>query len=112
MSDTEPELPHDAPEAAEETVRAESEQPVRLQRSVRFGRVIVGTAVLGVVIAVFLTMLFPVNEAEYTLIQIVGFMALVGAAIGLAVGAILALVLNRIAGKQQGTAIAKRRDVG
>ena len=90
----------------------ETEQRVTIVRSVRFGRVIIGTAVLGIVIAVLLTLLFPVNEAEYTLAQIVGFMALVGAAIGLAVGSALALFLNWIAGKQHGTAIAKRRDVG
>lgn len=107
MSQIEPEGPQETPETV-----VESEQPVRVQRSVRFGRVIIGTAVLGALVATVLTLLFPVNEAEYTLTQIVGFMALVGGTVGLAVGSILALILNRIAGKQQGTAIAKRSDVG
>lgn len=107
MSDTAPETPQ---ENSDSSVTAE--QKVRIQRSVRFGRVIIGTAVLGALVATFITLLFPVNEAEYTLGQVVGFMALVGAAIGLALGAVFALVLNRIAGKQQGTAIAKHDDVG
>jgi len=87
------------------------EQSVRVVRSVRFGRVIVSGAVFGAVVAALLTLAFPVASANYTLGQAVGFMALIGAGIGLALGSIFALVLNRAVTNRTGTAVAKRSDV-
>lgn len=88
------------------------EERVEVVRSVRFGRVIIGTALLGVFVATVLTLSFPVASQDYTLGQVVGFMALIGAAVGLALGSGLALVLNRAVSKKRGTAVAKHSDVG
>lgn len=87
------------------------EQSVQVVRSVRFGRVIISGAVFGAVVAVLLTLAFPVASVDYTLGQAVGFMALIGAGIGLALGAIFALILNRAVANRSGTAVAKRSDV-
>lgn len=90
----------------------DTEQEVTLQRSVRYGRVLVGTAVLGAVVAALACLLFPIPEdAEYTMGQVVGFMALIGAAIGLAVGGVLSLVLGFVARRSAGTGIAIQTDV-
>lgn len=97
--------------AAEPTVSVTEEQ-VEVIRSVRFGRVIVGGAVLGAVIAALVTLSFPVASQDYTMAQIVGFMSLIGAGIGLALGGALSLILARVAAKRHGIAVAKRSDVG
>lgn len=103
--------------ASEEAVPAEPqvtvvEETVGVVRSVRFGRIIIGTAIVGAVIAALYTLSFPVLSVDYTMGQVVGFMALIGAAIGLALGSVLSLILSRVAAKRQGTAVAKRSDVG
>lgn len=79
------------------------EERVTIERSVRYGRLIVGGAVLGAVVMVVVSLVFPVlPQAEYTLGQIVGLMALYGAAGGLCLGALVSLGL---------AAIARRRHV-
>lgn len=102
---------HAAGELAEPTVVV-AEETVEVVRSVRFGRVIIGGAVLGAVLATLITLSFPVLSTDYTMGQAVGFIALIGAGIGLAVGSALALILARVAAKRHGTAVAKRSDVG
>lgn len=115
MSTPEAAMPTEDPgaaPAAPEQVETRTEVEVGLQRSVRYGRIIIGAAILGAVLAAIAALLFPVlPDAEYELGQIVGFMTLIGAAIGLALGAVLALVLGRIAKRQTGAAIAVRTDV-
>lgn len=89
-----------------------TEREVTLQRSVRVGRVIVGAAIAGALIAALLSFLFPVEEgADYTLGQVAGFAALIGAAIGLGVGGLLVMVLGAMAKRQRGTGIAIQSDV-
>lgn len=118
MSTTAPDPENESAVTANDASAAEPEEvfvveeTVRVERSVRYGRVVVGTAILGALVATFLTLAFPVASKEYTLGQVVGFMALVGAAIGLALGAVLSLILTRVARRQQGTAVAKHSDVG
>lgn len=105
---TEPEV---EPEAVEPVV-TEASREVTLQRSVRYGRVLVGTAALGAIIAMLLVLVFPVAEkADYTLGQAVGFMAVIGAAIGLGIGALLSLVLGVIARRSRGSGVAIQSDV-
>lgn len=99
------------PEAVEPVV-TEASREVTLQRSVRYGRVLVGTAALGAIIAMLLVLVFPVAEkADYTLGQAVGFMAVIGAAIGLGIGALLSLVLGVIARRSRGSGVAIQSDV-
>lgn len=103
--------PVDGEDTLEPVIR-ESEVEVGLQRSVRVGRVIVGSAIAGIIVAALLTLLFPVAEnAEYTLGQVVGFMALIGGAIGLGAGTVIALVLVSVAQRQRGAGVAIQSDV-
>jgi len=85
---------------------------VGLQRSVRVGRLIVVGIVAGVVIGIVLALLFPVQQgADYELGQAVGVAAVFGGAIGLGVGALLALLLGIVARRNRGEAIAVQTDV-
>ena len=90
----------------------EEQLEVSIQRSVRFGRlIIVGTGV-GAIIAVMVTLMFPVvPEALYEMRQIAGFMVVLGAAIGLLCGALLGLILNIFAKRRRGTGVAVHTDV-
>lgn len=106
----------EAPEAsetpdAEQTV-TETKQQVELVRSVRFGRILVVFSVLGGVLAALACVFFPVNpEQHYTLGQIMGFSAIIGAAIGLCIGALVSLMLGAAAKRRRGTAVAIQSDV-
>lgn len=101
------------PAAAESApVIEEAEREVTLQRSVRVGRVVIGAAIAGALIAMLLSLLFPVEEgADYTLGEVTGFAALIGAAIGLGVGGLLVIVLSAVAKRQRGTGVAIQSDV-
>lgn len=105
-------------------VEAEAETPIEpveiqhapievgLQRSVRFGRILIVGAGLGAILGIIASLFFPVVEgANYELGQIAGLMAVVGAVIGLALGGVLSLVLSVVARRQKGAAIAVQTDV-
>ena len=90
----------------------ETLQTVELQRSVRYARILIGGAVLGGLVAALVTLLFPIEEgALYTMGQVVGFMLLVGGIIGLALGAILSLVLTVIARRRRGSGVISVEEV-
>lgn len=107
--------PEVAAEHAHEPVEVEhAHAPVEaeLRRTVRYGRIIVSTIVLGVVIGVIASLFFPVAEdANYELSQIAGLMAVVGGVIGLVVGAIVSLLLGIAASRKRGAAIVVQTDV-
>lgn len=109
-----PEAPEPAAseQDAPEPVVTVTEEKVEVIRSVRFGRIIVGGAVLGAAVAALVTLSFPVVSQDYTMGQVVGFMSLIGAGIGLGVGGALSLILARVAARRYGTAVAKHSDVG
>lgn len=89
----------------------QSEQQVGIVRSVRFGRLMLVGAVIGAVVAVILTLTNPVAEdALYTMNQIAGFMLVIGAVIGFALGAFLGLLLNLSARRKHGTGTALRSE--
>lgn len=89
-----------------------SEQPVELQRSVRYGRVLIGAAILGAAILSLVSLILPLDpESEYSMAQIVGFMALIGAAIGLGIGALLSVALTLAAKRKSGSGVAIQTDV-
>lgn len=101
-----------ADEAEISVMVRETEQEVTLQRTVRFGRVIVTAIVLGAVVGALVATLFPVSEeAAYTLPQVAGFSALVGGVVGLVVGGALSLVLASIAKRGTGSGVAIQTDV-
>ncbi len=98
----------DAPESVTTTTTME----VGLVRSVRYGPILIGGAIVGAAIAAFAALLFPISEdAEYTMGQVVGFVAVLGGAVGLMLGAVLALVLGRVARRSKGAGIAVLTDV-
>jgi len=110
-AEPEPEPAEPEPEAAEPEV-VETEVRVMLQRSVRYGPVLVGFAVLGALAGVVACLLFPIaGDAEYTMAQVAGFMAMIGGAIGLLVGGVLALILTLVAKRRRGTGVAIQADV-
>lgn len=103
---TEPEI------IAPELVEHHTEMQVGLERSVRYGRIITTTIIVGAVLGVLISLLFPVaDSAMYELSQVAGLMLVVGGVIGLTVGAALSLVLGAIAKRQRGAAIAVQTDV-
>ncbi|MFC4223956.1 MFS transporter [Lysinibacter cavernae] len=90
----------------ETTVQTVEEQVV-LQRSVRYPRLMITGLVVGAVLGAIVTLFFPVSD-DYTIWQVMGFIALVGATLGLALGAVLALILDKIVSRKRGTATAVR----
>ena len=122
-SSTEPTAPEQAlpeaaqPEAAQveethEPIVTETQQNVELVRSVRYGRILVVFTVIGGLLAALACVFFPVNpEQNYTLVQIMGLMAMVGAAAGLCVGGLVSILLNLAAKRRKGTAVAIQSDV-
>lgn len=108
------------PEAAEpadaepvyEPVETRTTVEVGLVRAVRYGPIMIAGGVLGALVAVILALVFPVQEdAMYTVGQVAGFVAVLGGAIGIALGGLLAMLLNLSAKRQQGTAMAVLTDV-
>lgn len=81
-------------------------ETVRVRRAPRFGLFLVLGAFLGVVVAGILTVAFHGTDhpseigVQYTQLQVFGFLALAGVAVGLAVGAVVALVLDRTVGRR------------
>lgn len=99
-------------ELADEPTFVESEVEVGLERSVRFSRLLIVGAIVGVVVLTMISLSFPVTEeSQFTMPQVVGFMALVGAVLGLTLGGVLGLVLSAIAKRQRGTGTATQVDV-
>jgi hypothetical protein len=96
----------------DQPVVVEREVEVSVARSVRFGRVLIGSTILGAAVASLAAIFFPISaQADYSLRQIMGFMLLIGASIGLALGAILSLILAAAAKRRSGTAVAIQSDV-
>lgn len=95
-----------------EPVETRTTLEVGIERSPRYGAILIGGAVAGAVIAAVLTLLFPLAEdAEYTMGQAVGFIAILGAAAGLTLGGVLALILGAVSKRQRGSARAVQSDV-
>lgn len=89
------------------------EERVTIERSVRFGRLIIGGGVIGAVVLMLVSAVFPVlPEAEYTLGQVVGLMALYGAVAGMLLGALLALLLAAVSRRSRGEAVVQHDTVG
>jgi hypothetical protein len=88
------------------TVLDEQIETVRVRRVPKYGVFLVVGAALGVLVAMILTFAFQgtdqpsVTGVEYSQTQVFGFLALIGVAVGVAVGGIVALVFDRILGKR------------
>lgn len=91
---------------------SETQQSVELQRSVRIGRLLLVGAIAGAIIGALVTLMFKVPEgALYTVGQIAGFMLLIGGAVGLTLGGLLALILTAVAKRKRGTGVLQHTTV-
>jgi hypothetical protein len=80
---------------------------VRVRRSPKYGVFLLLGAALGILVAMILTFAFdgsalpsPNTNVEYTQLQVFGFVALICIPIGVALGGVVALVLDRIVGRR------------
>lgn len=102
----------EVPEAEAVPEVTETRVEVSLQRSVRYTRLLIVGAVLGAVALALASLAFPVApESEYTVGQIAGFMAVVGAVLGLALGSVLGLILGAAVKRRRGAGVAVQADV-
>ena len=96
------------PSAENEIVRAEA--TVTLHRAPRYRNFMLLGAILGVLLALILTVAFPENE-DYDRVQIFGFLLLGGVAVGTTLGAVVALVIDRIIGRSKMSVVADRLSI-
>jgi hypothetical protein len=91
----------ETPAAAPEPVQTQ----VVLRRSPRYSHFMILGAVLGAVAALILSFAFPANPT-YDRGQVFGYLLLVGVAVGVGLGALVALLLDRIVGRKGTSVIA------
>jgi hypothetical protein len=78
---------------------------VVVRRSPRYSHFMILGAILGAVAALILTFAFPANPT-YDRGQVFGYLLLVGIAVGVGLGALVALILDRIVGRKGTSVIA------
>jgi len=96
-------------QAAEEQATV-TEAAVRVQRSPRYFRFMITGAVVFAVVALILTYSFPENPT-YDRGAVFGFLLAICATIGVAIGALVALLIDRAATRRARTVQADRIDV-
>ena len=108
-----------APEGAEADASTQvatvTEVEVGVRRSVRYGRVVVGFAILGGLVAAIACLFLPIQNnpavGDYSMAQVAGFAGMLGAGVGLMLGGILAVILGAVARRRTGSATAVLTDV-
>ncbi|WP_348789114.1 hypothetical protein [Leifsonia sp. NPDC080035] len=98
------------PEPAPEEVATVTEDAVRVHRSPRYFRFMLTGAILFAIIALILTFAFPENPT-YDRGTVFGFLLAICAVVGVALGAVVALLLDRAATRRARTVQADRIDV-
>jgi len=101
--------PAGTPVPVEPTETVVAEQTLVVRRSPRYLSFMIVGAVVGAVLALLLTVIFPQN-AEFDPAQVFGFLLLGGVAIGVAVSCLVAIVLDRIVGRSATTVVVDRLD--
>lgn len=102
-----------APEQTEELAERQAtvtEAAVRVQRSPRYFRFMITGAVVFAVVALILTYAFPENPT-YDRGAVFGFLLAICATVGVALGALVALLIDRAATRRARTVQADRIDV-
>jgi steroid 5-alpha reductase family enzyme len=74
---------------------SQSEQEVVIRRSPRFLRFFILGIILGIIVSMILTFAFPAN-AQFSPIQVFGFLALICGIAGGTLGLVFALIFDRI----------------
>ncbi|WP_104197435.1 potassium transporter Trk [Cryobacterium sp. M15] len=78
-----------------------------VHRAPRYRNFMLLGAIVGVLLALILTISFPENN-EYDRVQIFGFLLLGGLAVGTTLGAVVALIIDRIIGRSHVSVVADR----
>ncbi|WP_133161146.1 MULTISPECIES: hypothetical protein [Microterricola] len=105
--ETEPAQGAPVPHEPVETVVAH--ETLRVRRAPKVTRFLAIGVGVGVVAALILTMIFPEND-DYDRGQVFGFLLLFCGAVGLGLGALTALILDRRAARRSVTVVADRID--
>lgn len=93
-----------APEPVETVV---GETTVTVRRSPRYFNFMLLGAIVGAILALVLTVTFPEND-EFGQAQVFGFLLLAGVTLGVTLGCVVALILDRVIGRTARTAVADR----
>lgn len=110
MSDTD--RPDERPAPAPNAVTSPDE--VTIRRAPKFGVFIIGGAVLGFVatlLVVSLTMNLEGQQEDTSFGQLVGYFSLAGVSIGAFLGAVVAVVLDRVYARRAASLTAERVEV-
>lgn len=100
-----PESPqHPAPESVETVI---GKATLTVRRSPRYFRFMLLGAIVGAILALVFTVTFPEN-GEFDRSQVFGFLLLAGVAVGVALGGLVALILDRVIGRTATTVVADR----
>ncbi len=86
---------------------APDRRTVRLRRSPRIGVFLTLGVLVGVVVAVLIALLTPA-DGQYPTSQVLGFMVLICAPVGAAVGGLIAVALDAIASRRARVLEAER----
>jgi hypothetical protein len=84
---------------------------VRVRRAPRYGRFIGGTIGLFVVVSFFSAYIAAPVGGDYTRSQVFGYLVLVSIALGLPVGSLVALALDRLLARSARTVVAEQTGV-
>lgn len=85
-------------------------EDVKVRRSVKFGSFLAVGAGIGVVVGVAAAV-SQRAAAAYSIQQVIGFMALIGGVLGIAIGALIALAVDRGLSRRARTVSAQRTTV-
>ncbi|MEO6200856.1 MAG: hypothetical protein ABIX44_06800 [Cryobacterium sp.] len=80
---------------------------VTVHRSPRYFSFMIVGAVVGAIAALLLTVALPQNR-EYDPTQVFGFLLLAGVVVGVALGSVVALIVDRAIGRKTATVVADR----
>jgi len=83
---------------------------VTVRRAPRYSRFLTLGALVGAVVALILTVSFPAND-EFDRGQVFGFLLLACAAIGVALGAVVALVIDRASARRAKSVTAEHESI-
>lgn len=97
-------------EQADDEIVTITPDTVTVRRAPKFGAFMIVGGVLGVLVTLVVTSLFPVDE-KVGFLALFAYFALFGLVIGVVVGGIIALILDRVGRRRARSAQAERTTV-